>query len=71
MTKNTIQARDFMSLTSRHMTDEGYLVAPGNMARTGVQEYRAYELGREVAVTTAGPGRRHARGVVSREREAP
>ena len=45
MTKKTIQARDFMSLTSRHMTDEGYLVAPGNMARTGVQEYRAYELG--------------------------
>lgn len=45
MTKKTIQARDFMSLTSRHITDEGYLVAPGNMARTGVQEYRAYELG--------------------------
>jgi hypothetical protein len=45
MTKKTIQARDAMSLTSRHMTDEGYLVAPGNMARTGVQEYRAYELG--------------------------
>ena len=45
MTTKTIQARDFMSLTSRHVTDEGYLVAPGNMARTGVQEYRAYELG--------------------------
>lgn len=45
MTKKTIQARDFMSLTSRKITDEGYLVAPGNMARTGVQEYRAYELG--------------------------
>lgn len=44
-TNKTIQARDFMSLTSRHITDEGYLVAPGNMARTGVQEYRAYELG--------------------------
>ena len=45
MTTKTIQARDAMSLTSRHMTDEGYLVAPGNLARTGVQEYRAYELG--------------------------
>ena len=45
MTKKTIQARDFMSLTSRQITDEGYLVAPGNMARTGVQDYRAYELG--------------------------
>lgn len=45
MTKKTIQAHDFMSITSRIITDEGYLVAPGNMARTGVQEYRAYELG--------------------------
>lgn len=45
MTMKTIQAHDFMSLTSRHVTDEGYLVAPGNLARTGVQEYRAYELG--------------------------
>lgn len=45
MTKKTIEAHDFMALTSRHVTDEGYLVAPGNMARTGVQEYRAYELG--------------------------
>jgi len=45
MTRKTIQARDFMSLTSRRMTDEGYLVAPGNLARCGIQEYRAYELG--------------------------
>lgn len=45
MTMKTIQAHDFMALTSRHVTDEGYLVAPGNLARTGVQEYRAYELG--------------------------
>lgn len=41
----TIQARDFMSITSRQMTAEGYLVAPGNLARCGVQDYRAYELG--------------------------
>lgn len=45
MTLKTIQARDFMSLTSRRMTDEGYMIAPGNLARTGVQEYRAFELG--------------------------
>ena len=45
MTKKTIQARDFMSLTSRRVTDEGYLVAPGNLARCGIQEYLAYELG--------------------------
>lgn len=45
MTNRTIQAHDFMSLTSRKMTDEGYLIAPGNLARTGVQEYRAFELG--------------------------
>lgn len=45
MTAKTIQARDFMSLTSRRMTDEGYLIAPGNLARCGIQEYRAYELG--------------------------
>lgn len=31
MTKKTIQARDFMSLTSRQMTAEGYMVAPGNL----------------------------------------
>jgi hypothetical protein len=48
MTKKTIQAHDFMSLTSRKMTDEGYLIAPGNLARTGVQEYRAFELGLDV-----------------------
>lgn len=45
MSKKTIQARDFVSLTSRRVTDEGYLVAPGTLARCGVQEYRAYELG--------------------------
>lgn len=44
MTK-LIFASDTMSLTSRKITDEGYLVAPGNLARTGVQEYRAFELG--------------------------
>lgn len=38
-------ASDFFALTNRSITDEGYLVAPGAMARTGVQEYRAFELG--------------------------
>jgi hypothetical protein len=41
----TIFASDRIGLTSRTVTDEGYLVAPGILARTGVQEYRAWELG--------------------------
>lgn len=45
MTTKTVQAHDAISLTSRTITAEGYLVAPGNLARTGVQEYRAHELG--------------------------
>lgn len=44
MTK-TYQAHDRFTLTSREMTSEGFLVAPGTLARTGIQEYRAYELG--------------------------
>ena len=43
--KRTCFASDTIALTSRHLTDEGYLVAPGNLARTGVQDYRAFELG--------------------------
>lgn len=39
--------RDLMGpLTQRRITDEGFLVAPGNLARAGnVQQYRASELG--------------------------
>lgn len=40
-----ISAFDYFSITSRKITDEGYLIAPGQLARTGVQEYRAMELG--------------------------
>ena len=40
MTKKTIQARDFMSLTSRHITDEGYLVAA---VETGAADLAAVE----------------------------
>lgn len=43
--KTTCFASDRVALTSRTVTDEGYLVAPGTLARTGVQEYRAFELG--------------------------
>ena len=44
MTKR-IHANDFFQLSTRSVTDEGYLVAPGStLARTGVQDYRAYEL---------------------------
>lgn len=45
MTKKTLKARDLMSISGRKITDEGYLVAPGSLARTGVQQYLAYELG--------------------------
>lgn len=38
------------SLTSRTITDEGYMLAPGNLSKAGnVQEYYADELGLEVA----------------------
>lgn len=37
--------RDEMTMTSRQITDEGFLVAPGTLARVGVQAYRARELG--------------------------
>lgn len=40
----TTQFIDF-SRTSRKYTDEGYLIVPARLARTGIQEYRAYELG--------------------------
>jgi hypothetical protein len=41
----THTVQDRYAITSRTVTPEGYLVAPGVLARTGVQEYRAYELG--------------------------
>lgn len=45
MMKN-LQAHDFMEMTSREMTAEGYMIAKNcTLARTGVQTYRAYELG--------------------------
>lgn len=41
-----LQAHDFMELSSRELTAEGYMVARNcTLARTGVQTYRAYELG--------------------------
>lgn len=41
-----LQARDFMELSGREVTAEGYMVAKNStLARTGVQTYRAYELG--------------------------
>lgn len=35
---------DFVRGTRRY-TDEGYLIVPAKLARTGIQEYRAFELG--------------------------
>jgi hypothetical protein len=38
--------KDLLGITSRHVTDEGYLIAPGMISRAGnVQEYAANELG--------------------------
>lgn len=45
MTDKTYRAADRVGITSRIVTAEGFLVVPGTLARTGVQEYRAYELG--------------------------
>lgn len=45
MTGKTYHAADRVGITSRIVTAEGFLVVPGTLARTGVQEYRAYELG--------------------------
>lgn len=45
MSAKTYYASDRIAVTSRAVTDEGFMVVPGTLARTGVQEYRAYELG--------------------------
>lgn len=43
--KKTLQVCDRIGLSVRAVTEEGYLESLSNIARTGVQEYRAYELG--------------------------
>jgi uncharacterized protein len=43
--EKTLRVCDRIGLTARTVTEDGYLIAPSNIARTGVQEYRAYELG--------------------------
>jgi hypothetical protein len=45
MTMRTCQAHDLLEVTERTISPEGYLIAPGRLARTGVQLYRAFELG--------------------------
>lgn len=45
MTEKTYHASDRVGITSRIVTSEGFLVVPGTLARTGIQEYRAHELG--------------------------
>lgn len=42
---NTLNVCDRIGLTARTVTEEGYLIVPSTLARTGVQEYRAFELG--------------------------
>jgi len=41
----TIQDRQSYSITHREFTDEGFLRVPGKVARTGIQQYLARELG--------------------------
>lgn len=41
----TVIANDRMTLSKRTVTADGHLVAPATIARTGIQVYRAYELG--------------------------
>lgn len=43
--EKTLHVCDRIGLTARTATAEGYLIVPSNIARTGVQAYRAYELG--------------------------
>lgn len=45
MANTRIAANDVFPTTNRRITDEGYLTVRANIARTGVQTYRAYELG--------------------------
>ena len=40
-----ITATDYFAISSRRVSDEGFLIARGNIARTGIQEYRRFELG--------------------------
>lgn len=40
-----MQTRDAVTITSRHKTPEGFLAVQGVFARTGLQQYRAGEIG--------------------------
>lgn len=41
----SLYAADKVELSGTSVTEEGFLVAPGTLARTGVQDYYAFELG--------------------------
>ena len=41
----TVQDRQTYKITQREFTDEGFLRVPGKVARTGIQQYLASELG--------------------------
>lgn len=41
----TVQDRQTYKITQREFTDEGFLRVPGKVARTGIQQYLACELG--------------------------
>ena len=57
MSATRVNVRDLVplatSLTARQITDEGVLIAPGKINRTGVQAYTAKELGLDVSAGMA------------------
>lgn len=46
------QGKDLVKLTKRILSQEGYLQAPARIARTGIQEYTALELGLDASMRT-------------------
>lgn len=45
MSQKIYQGKDYLPLTDRTVTAEGFLQAPAIVARTGIQRYYAYEFG--------------------------
>ena len=45
MTRVFVQDRQTYKTTHREYTDEGFLRAPGRVAKTGIQKYLRRELG--------------------------
>lgn len=57
MIETTVYVADTVTLSNRTITADGYLEAPGTLARTGVQQYKASELGLHKAPHKMSPNR--------------